>query len=701
MEIQEYAEMILRGASLRDKLHRPEVFSDSFAGNEKLIPSHPNRSPLISLSKKYNQKKSFPNKNSLHLAENRGRVLHFFANHELLALELMALVLLRFPKAPKAFRLGIAKTMLEEQEHLQLYLSRMNQLGIGFGEEHLNDFFWKCLAGVKSPIEFTAKMSLTLEQGNLDFSFYYWKLFESLEDHKTSAILEQVYRDEIGHVKHGIHWFRKFKYQANLSDKSDWEIYTSLLDKPLSPMRAKGLTFVRQARIDADLDSEFIEQIEHYQGSKGRPPSIWIFNPNFEEQIVHPNKTFPSTRKLVNDLSTILLCLANEHDLVLTNRPPSKQFLLGLKKLGLKIPNFIDKEALKTLRGPVSRIKPWGWSYEIYKDWSKRYQSLTDEHIHDKEWLQAGNYDLIPLGRLTSKVWGVKVQEAFIASLDLEQKKMLNLRAIESHVCNSLAEFTEARTNIKALDFKEILVKAPYGSSGRNQRKIDCSQALLENEINWLKNTIKTHGKVIVEPYLNTVLDLSVQIMIHDDSSSSILGVTRFLTHKNRSYFGHVLGKKLFDCDENITKAVFQKPKKGLSHWELLKKCASYVSKQLQSTGYRGPAGMDAFIFKQGSQFYLKPLVEVNCRYTMGHCALALEKYLPRDWIGLFSIKQKKNLNSTVHPIEQTFPLAQMKQLNHSNMKLKASPAAGRLFLNDPKSAESLIANLVIIPSFS
>jgi len=34
-------------------------------------------------------------------------------------------------------------------------------------------------------------------------------------------------------------------------------------------------------------------------------------------------------------------------------------------------------------------------------------------------------------------------------------------------------------------------------------------------------------------------------------------------------------------------------------------------------------------------------------------------------------------------------------------MKLKASPAAGRLFINDPKSAELLIANLVIMPSFS
>ena len=48
----------------------------------------------------------------------RGLLLHGFANHELLALELMGLTLLRFPDAPTAFRLDVARTLSEEQVHL-------------------------------------------------------------------------------------------------------------------------------------------------------------------------------------------------------------------------------------------------------------------------------------------------------------------------------------------------------------------------------------------------------------------------------------------------------------------------------------------------------------------------------------------------------------------------------------------------------
>ena len=61
---------------------------------------------------------------ALSTASGRGRLLHFFANHELLAMELMALTLLKFPFAEKNFRLGLARTIVEEQKHLRMYVSR-------------------------------------------------------------------------------------------------------------------------------------------------------------------------------------------------------------------------------------------------------------------------------------------------------------------------------------------------------------------------------------------------------------------------------------------------------------------------------------------------------------------------------------------------------------------------------------------------
>lgn len=697
MELSEYARMILYGAGLQEKLYRPAAFTDTKQESAVSIPAFPKRSPLISLKNK-NSKKGFPSKSSLNRKENRGRVLHFFANHELLALELMALVLLKFPKAPKTFRLGIGKTMLEEQQHLELYLNRMNQLGIGFGEEYLNDFFWKCIATVKSPLEFTAKMSLTFEQGNLDFSYYYWKLFEKLEDYETSKILKQVYEDEIQHVKHGAIWFRRFKDQQGFNINSEWDVYSQILSKPLSPVRARGPIFIKQAREEAGLNPDFIEQIQHYQGSKGRPPCVWIFDPNYEEQLLFPNKTFLSTKDLSNDLTNIFICLANEHDLIVSSRPPSKDFIMGLRKLGLKTPAYLSEQELKELKGPISRVKPWGWNPKIFDWWSKRYTLLTAEHPKDKEWLKSGRFENVPLKKLVSKVWATEILAAFKKSLALGGNSEAIPYGPDPIVCGSLTDFSAARAKLYSLGFAELIIKAPYGTSGRNQRKIPTLNTLNTNEINWVRNTLNKQSHIIVEPYFNKVLDLSVQIMIKDSEDAKILGITRFLTHSNRSYFGHILGQKLFDCDTKIKKAIYQKNDAGLSYWDVLKQCAKFTAKKLQSAGYSGPAGIDAFIFKHNEQYFLRPLVELNCRYTMGHCAMALEKHLPRDSIGLFSIKPKQALNQHTHPIERKFCLKQVETLNHKPIKISQAINPARVILNDPKQAESVIVSLIVLP---
>ena len=87
---------------------------------------------------------NFPALHRLEQERERGRLLHFFANHELLATELMALVLLKFPDAPAAFRKGVLQTLKDEQEHTRLYLQRMKECGIHFGELPVSGYFWRC-----------------------------------------------------------------------------------------------------------------------------------------------------------------------------------------------------------------------------------------------------------------------------------------------------------------------------------------------------------------------------------------------------------------------------------------------------------------------------------------------------------------------------------------------------------------------------
>ncbi|MEM7196545.1 MAG: DUF455 family protein, partial [Pseudomonadota bacterium] len=85
--------------------------------------------------------------------KDRGRLLHFFANHELLAAELMALVLLKFPEAPADFRMGVARTLQEEQMHTRLYMKRLRECGVPFGSEPVNGFFWNSVSTMQTPAD--------------------------------------------------------------------------------------------------------------------------------------------------------------------------------------------------------------------------------------------------------------------------------------------------------------------------------------------------------------------------------------------------------------------------------------------------------------------------------------------------------------------------------------------------------------------
>ena len=227
MNIQEFADRILLGKTLSEKLWHPGHFEDSRSFHQNTpLPRFPNRPPGLSLEKWHRTKRvQFPHLKSLEKEKQRGIVLHFFANHELLALELIALALLKFPDAPQKFRWGLVKILLEEQDHLQRYEQRMRAYGVEFGEIPVNDFFWKCLSTMQSPQDFVAGMSLTLEQANLDYAQYYASIFRQIGDLETATILEKVHRDEIGHVRHGLQWFREWKSE----DQSEWEAYQNAL----------------------------------------------------------------------------------------------------------------------------------------------------------------------------------------------------------------------------------------------------------------------------------------------------------------------------------------------------------------------------------------------------------------------------------------------------------------------------------------
>ena len=100
--ISSIAERVLFSESLDDKLILgPSDAEDLELSDPINLPDLPSRDQSIEITTNRNRA-NFPGIDCIDNEKDRGKLLHFLANHELLAAELMALALLRFPKAPSA-----------------------------------------------------------------------------------------------------------------------------------------------------------------------------------------------------------------------------------------------------------------------------------------------------------------------------------------------------------------------------------------------------------------------------------------------------------------------------------------------------------------------------------------------------------------------------------------------------------------------
>jgi uncharacterized ferritin-like protein (DUF455 family) len=261
VNVFEFASTILLNGDLEDKL----TSSQNIDWSENLRPkplrvSEPTRSQAIKFSSKQIK---FPGKGALKHPRERGKALHFFANHELLAIEMMAQALLLFPNWGQSQQRLVVKTLEEEQKHFRLYLKRMQDFNISFGDFPLNSFFWSFMEKITTPEQFFAVISLTFEQANLDFARYYMEVFLDLEDHKTYEILKEVYEDEIRHVARG----RTELLRVVEEPQELWDFYCANLPENLTPARAKGLLFDEKGRMKAGLNSHYIETLKDYKNS--------------------------------------------------------------------------------------------------------------------------------------------------------------------------------------------------------------------------------------------------------------------------------------------------------------------------------------------------------------------------------------------------------------------------------------------------
>ncbi len=625
MTIAEYAERILFAETLAEKLEilpLDQIREDGFSrlsGTAMIEPGRPQE--LRMRNRGETGKSDLPSRPQLVDEQSRGVLFHFFGNHELMAAELMALALLRFPDAPREFRLGLLRTLREEQRHTLWYVRRMEECGVTFGDLPLNRFFWDAVATMETPLDYVTRLSLTFEQANLDYARHYAAIMREAGDPKSSRLMERIYRDEISHVGYGLEWFRKWKRQ----DQSDWEAYRDALVFPLSPSRAKGnrSEFNRRGRIEAGLDEAFVGELAVFERSKGRTPDIYWFNPDAEAAMAAGVDGGGYERKravgeFVRDLETLAIHLAKRDDIVLVREMPRREYLERLRNCGFDLPEFevvADETALApdslTANRRLRNLRPWAWepgSARLLRPLRSSLPAVADV----PQWSE-------PLRQLFSKAAQARQWPAWTGG-----GAPLSIPTASG---DSLAgKCEEIRQNWGGVgDPVPIVWKPEFSAAGRGFWLIDAA-GLDPRGFDGGPKRVERGAPGVLEPWVERVFDFSVQFE-KDAHGLRRLGFTRQEIGEGGRYLGTVWSPKF--CRGLPPELARHLMREAMPAYEIGAAFPESLDRWLEAAGYRGPVGVDAFIYRDSSGRLAHRLVcEVNPRHTMGRLALDLSRHL-------------------------------------------------------------------------
>ena len=703
MELREFAERVLFATTLEEKLQSPGIITDERPGTALVTPDAPGRPRGLNFKITGTARGEFPGTRHLEQNHERGRLLHFFANHELLATELMALVLLKFPDAPAAFRKGVFETLKDEQGHTRLYMERMKSCGIEFGSIPVSGYFWRAVSGMESPMDYVAGLSLTFEQANLDFARHFSSCFAEIGDAESAKLLQKIYRDEIGHVAYGLKWFRRWKNPS----ESDWEAFCRQLKFPLSPARAKGLTLNVEGRRAAGLPQEFIENLSVFSQSKGRTPTVFVFNPLTEARIAR-GKNFSAKKhqtQLVRDLSNLPQFLCRQDDIVLVDRRPSVHFLSSLKNAGFVLPEFSESVAPLVER-KLGALRPWAWGPDSVTLFEPLFANLKEQRRAPELCFNDS------ISALYSKSWSASFLRNFLSSRLRDETQSSKLAignrqsAIDCWLCSeaeigvavtSLDAALDAVAAIRARGHHKVVLKESIGVAGSNSIRL-LEPEILDKQKQWIVNAVESGREIVVEPWLDRVVDFSAQLEM-TFAGLKLCGYTGLINDpKGQFQANWAEPKHQRSFPAMVLSTLGVTPRAGNEIQIFYSDMFAALEKELRLVDFVGPLGIDCFVYRDESgAMRLKPVVEINPRYTMGRLTVELMKNVHQGCYGLFRLVNHPALEAEGCADFKTFAA---KLRDNSPVRLEGSThpriREGFVCLTDPEQAEVCLATFQV-----
>ncbi len=249
---------------------------------------------------------------------------------------------------------------------------------------------------------------------------------------------------------------------------------------------------------------------------------------------------------------------------------------------------FLQRKLLGTLSENFE-IHPWGWD-----------RALKAELIRSN----------IPTSFLSS-------EENIDLIRQMSHRRMAASLLSKLKSCDTVGESFECtkEEEVEALlsEYKQIVMKAPWSSSGRGLRFLDKDRTPFQQQSGWFRNLIIKQGSVMVEPLYNKVKDFGMEFSADGAGNIQYEGLSLFHT-VNGAYVGNIL-------------ATEKSKREMISRYipiDFLDNIKQKIIAELSLGSYKGPFGIDMMIVAGKDKFMLHPCVEINLRRTMGHVALTM-----------------------------------------------------------------------------
>jgi hypothetical protein len=258
---------------------------------------------------------------------------------------------------------------------------------------------------------------------------------------------------------------------------------------------------------------------------------------------------------------------------------------------------------------------------------------------------------------------------------------------------DSLDDALAAIAAIRRRGHHKIVIKQALGLAGGNAIRL-FEPELLETHRRWIASAVENCRQLVVEPWLERVQDFSVQLEMTPDGLK-LCGYTGLFNDAKGQFQGNWAEAHHHKRIPARVVAQFDEP--ADISGRLLNFYAdlfSLLEAELHRAGFIGPIGIDAFIYRDASGARrLKPMVEINPRYTMGRLTVELMKQTCQGSCGRFRLVSRSLARAEG---SDDFPAYARGLRERCPLQLEGEPVpkirTGALCLNDPAQAQVCLA---------